>query len=61
MANAQQPTRRTRQVELKHFVILQWTEVEFLTYNKTRSEDNVSDMLSKPIGQNKFYEQTDIL
>jgi len=61
MANAQQPTRRTRHVEMKHFVILQWTEDEFLTYNKTRSEDNYSDMLSKPIGRNKFYEQTDIL
>ena len=25
MSNAQQPTRRTRHVEMKHFVILQWT------------------------------------
>ena len=26
LANSQQPTRRTRHVRMKHFVILQWTD-----------------------------------
>ena len=46
---------------MKHFVILQWTEDAFLTFNKTRSEDNYIDMLSKPTGRHILYEQTNIL
>jgi len=32
MAQAYQPTRRTRHVEMKHFAILQWIDDEFLKY-----------------------------
>jgi hypothetical protein len=61
MANAHHPTRRTRHVEMKHFVILQWTEDEFITFVETKSDSNYSDSLSKPTGRTKFYEHTDIL
>ena len=30
MANAQQPTKRTRHVEMKYFACLQWVEDEFI-------------------------------
>ena len=61
MSNAQQPTRRTRHVEMKQLVILQWTEEDLITFQETKSEYNISDSLSKPVGRIKFYEQNDIL
>ena len=32
MTNAQQPTRRTRHVELKQFAVLQWVEDEQIIF-----------------------------
>ena len=60
MANVHHPTRRTRHVEIKHFVILQWTNDEFINFIETRSDENYSDSLSKPTGRTKFYEHSDI-
>jgi hypothetical protein len=61
MTNAQQPTKRTRHVDMKEFVILQWTEEERITYENVPSALNPSDSLSKPTGRTKFYEHRDIL
>ena len=60
LANAQKPTRRTRHVELKHMVILQWTDDEFIRYKETKSESNYSDSLSKPTERTKFNQHCDI-
>ena len=60
MANAQQPTRRTRHAEMKHFVILQWTDDKFINFIDTKTDENYSDSLSKPTSKTKFYEHTDI-
>ena len=38
LANAHKTTRRTRQIELKHMVVLQWTDDEFINYKETKSE-----------------------
>ena len=32
LANAQQPTTRTQHVEVKHFIISQWTDDEFIDF-----------------------------
>ena len=61
MTNAQQPTKRTRHVDMKEFVILQWTEEEQITFEDVPSALNPSDSLSKPTGRVKFYEHRDIL
>jgi hypothetical protein len=61
MTNAQQPTKRTQHVDMKEFVILQWTEEERITYENIPSALNPSDSLSKPTGRTKFYEHRDIL
>ena len=61
MANAQQPTRRTRHVEMKHFAILQWTEDKFLKYIPTGTAENFADTLSKNTGSIKFHEHMDII
>ena len=55
LANAHQPTRRTRHVEMKHFVILQWTDDKFIDFVDTSTDENYSDSLSKPTGRTKFY------
>jgi hypothetical protein len=61
MTTAQQPTKRTRHVVMKEFVILQWTEEEQITFEDVPSALNPSDSLSKPTGRVKFYEHRDIL
>jgi hypothetical protein len=61
IANAQHPSRRTRHVDIKHFVILEWTEQEYIKFQDVKSEYNISDSLSKQTGRIKFYEHTDIL
>lgn len=61
MANSQQPTKRTRHVDIKQFIILQWTEDEKIKYQPIATKNNFSDTLTKPLGRIKFYEQTDIL
>jgi hypothetical protein len=54
MTNTQQPTKCAQDVDMKEFVILQWTEEERITLNP-------SDSLSKPTGCTTFYEHRDIL
>ena len=61
MANAQQPTKRTRHVEMKYFACLQWVEDELITYDATSSSANYADSLSKPTGATKFHEHMDVL
>jgi hypothetical protein len=60
LASAHQPTRRTRHVEMKHFIILQWTDDKFIDFVDTSTDENYSDYLSKPTGRTKFYEHTDV-
>jgi hypothetical protein len=60
LANAHQPTRRTRHVEMKHSIILQWTDDKFIDFVDTSTDENYSDSLSKPTGRTKFYEHTDV-
>ena len=60
LANSRQPTRQTRHVEMKHFVILQWTDDKFINFIDTKTDENYSDSLSKPTARTKFYEHTDI-
>jgi hypothetical protein len=60
LANAQQPTRRTQCVEMKHFILLQWTDDKFIDFVDTLTDENYSDSLSNPTGRTKFYEHTDV-
>ena len=47
MTNAQQPTRRTRHVELKQFAVLQWVEDEQIIFGDIGTTHNISDSLTK--------------
>ena len=54
IAKSHQLTQRTQHVEMKHFVILQWTDNKFINVISTKTDENYSDSLSKPIARIKF-------
>ena len=60
-SNAQQPTKRTRHMDLKHFALLQWTEDELLYFPEVPTHLNIGDSISKPVSRIKHHEQNDIL
>jgi hypothetical protein len=51
----------TLHVDMKEFVILQWTEEEQITLEDVPSACTPRDSLSKPTGHVQFYEHRDIL
>ena len=61
MANAEQPTRRTRHMETKTFAIQNWTKEEKLVLKDVNTQNNAADHFTKALGRTKFYEQTDII
>ena len=61
MANAEQPTRRTRHVDTKAFAMQQWTKEQHLALESTNTKTNAADHFSKALGRIKFYEQTDVM
>ena len=60
MANAEQPTRRTRHMETKTFATQQWIREENMLLKAIGTQNNAADHFSKALGQTKFYEQTDL-
>jgi hypothetical protein len=61
MATAQQPTRRTRHVDMKQFVILQWSEEDLISFTDCPSALLVADSVTKQTGRTKFYEHMDAI
>jgi hypothetical protein len=61
MTNAQQPTHRTRHVELKQFAVLEWVGDEQMIFGDIDTANNISDSLTKQTGRIKFYQHHDIL
>jgi hypothetical protein len=61
MANAQQPTRRTRHMDTKYFAIQDWVEHDQLDLTQIGTALNISDAFTKALGRIKFYEQTDVI
>ena len=61
MANAEQPTRRTRHMDTKNFATQHWTKEEHVTLEPVATHGNASDHFSKALGRTKFYKQTDIV
>ena len=59
MANAQQPTRRTKHMDLKHFALLDWVERDLLILRRIKSSDNFTDSLTKPVGKELHYPHND--
>lgn len=51
MGNAQQPTRRTKHMDLKKFALLDWVERDLLILKRIKTTDNYTDPLTKPMGK----------
>jgi hypothetical protein len=59
MANAQQPTRRTRHMEIKHFALLDWVERDLLILQSIKTQENAADAMTKTLTKQLFYRHLD--
>ena len=55
MANAQQPTKRTRHMAVKNFALQEWCERDILVLKKIHTTHNWSDTMTKAQGRTLFY------
>jgi hypothetical protein len=55
MANAQQPTKRTRHMDIKTFVLQQWVEQDLIRLKRINTTDNYADVMTKSTGSTLFY------
>ena len=61
MANARQPTRRTRHMEIKHFAIQDWVERDMIVLEYIMSPENSADHFTKPLARTAFYKHSDVI
>ena len=61
MANAEQPTKRTRHMDIKTFALQDWIQNGHLVMTQIPTANNTADHFTKALGRIKFYQQTDIL
>ena len=50
MGNAQQPTRRTRHMDICKLVLKDWVQHDLVIMKHIGSSDNYSDAMTKPMG-----------
>ena len=61
MGNAQQPTRRTRHMDLKTFSIIDWVKRDLLIMQRIKSSDNCADVMTKQTGKQLFHRHFDYI
>ena len=61
MATASRPTKRTRHMDVKHFVIQQWIANDLLNMQRINTNDNCADVLTKATGRTLFYRHMDYI
>jgi hypothetical protein len=61
MAIAQQPTRRTRHMDIKKFALLEWVEQDLIILADIKTAENAADGLTKPLAKQLFYRHADTL
>ena len=54
MANAGQPTKRTRHMDIKHIALQQWVEQDSLLLKRVVTTDNESDLLTNNLSRTLF-------
>ena len=59
MANAKQPTRRTRHMDIKHFSLLDWVERDLVLLHTVTTHDNAADAMTKFLSKQLFYRHFD--
>ena len=60
MIQAQAPTKRTRHVDIKYFALLQWSESHQLQALPIKTDQNISDSMTKATGRIKFHPHADL-
>ena len=61
MANAQQPTRCTKHMDLKKFALLDWVERDLLILHRIHTSNDFADSLTKPVGKEMHYRHNEYL
>jgi len=61
MANAQQPTRRTRHMDIKKFALLDWVEQDLIILKSIKTAENAADGMTKPLAKQLFYRHADTI
>ena len=61
MANAGQPTKRTRHMDTKFFAIQHWVDTDLLTLQRIDTSDNESDTMTKNLVRTLFYRHQDYI
>jgi hypothetical protein len=61
MANAKQPTRRTRHMDIKKFALLDWVEQDLIILHNIKTAENAADGLTKPLAKQLFYRHSDTM
>ena len=60
MVDAQASTKRTRHVDIRYFALLQWSTSGQLKAEAIKTDENISDSMTKPTGRIKFHQHADI-
>ena len=58
MAQAGQPTKRTKHIDVKHFAIQSWVEQDLIAFKRIATSDNSADVLTKATPRTLFYRHT---
>lgn len=61
MANAQQPSNRTRRIDIKTFALTDWVEQDLMLLMDVLTSENCADHLTKALPKTLFYRHTDTL
>ena len=61
MANAGQPTKRTRHMDTKYFAIQHWVHTDLINLHRINTSDNESDTMTKNLPRTLFYRHQDYL
>jgi len=59
MANAMQPTQRTRHIDIKHFTLLDWVEQDLLFLGAIKTADKAAVTMMKTLTKQVFYHHYD--
>ena len=59
MANASQPTRRTRHMDIKTFALQDWVERDLMIFKRSSTSDNYSDGMTKALQRTLHYRHFD--
>ena len=61
MCEAGQPTRNSRHIDIRHYVVLDWVERDLVTFTDVPSNLNAADNLTKQTARILFHRHNDIL